>query len=264
MIAICQIRQEPNYRREAFVVGLRNAGYSLVNSGRPASKMDLLVIWNRYGGAAAMADTWERHGGTVLVCENGYIGKDAQGRQLYAIAANGHNGSGWWPIGVEDRFSKLGIELKPWLDIPEGHLLVCGQRGIGTKRMASPDNWHNLIANQIKGQVELPIKIRTHPGTQPAKTTLDADLVGASACVVWSSSSGVKALATGCPVYYAAPNWICESAALRVSEIGRARMMDDATRAAAFHKLAWAQWSVAEIESGEPFRGFAAALDGRA
>ena len=264
MIAMCLIRPEPVYRREAFVSGLKNTGYTLVSSGKPSSKEDLLVIWNRYGGSEVMANTWEQHGGTVLVCENGYIGKDQENRQLYAISAHGHNGSGWWPQGAEDRFAMLGIEPQPWKSNSEGHFLVCGQRGIGTKLMASPNDWHNAAAARIRKLTNKTVRVRLHPGNKPATTTLESDLDKAYACVVWSSSSGVKALVLGYPVFYDAPYWICSDAAMQIKSAGDAAMVDDVARLKALRKMAWAQWTVKEIESGEPFMRFLSAIRGTA
>lgn len=261
MIAVSHIRALPHYRRDAFDAGLRAVGYKLLTQARPAGPEDLLVVWNRYGAAHAMANAWEKQGGTVLVCENGYIGKDDQGRQYYAIAAHGHNGSGWWPSnGGERRFEKLGIEVKPWVKRPDGYALVCGQRGIGSPSMASPQNWHvNAAAHVAKWHPN--VKIRLHPGNQPAKIPLETDLAGAAYCVIWSSSSGVKALIEGIPVIYDAPHWICEGAASRM----RMSFEDptDDERLEALERMAWAQWSVAEIESGEPFARFLAEIRSR-
>lgn len=257
MIAICQIRDQPAYRRDAFLDGLRIAGYGIKSNGYPKEPMDLLVIWNRYGGYAAMADTWEKHGGTVLVCENGYIGVDNQNRQLYAISANGHNGSGWFPDPTEDRFSKLNIEVLPWKETsPENHMLVCGQRGIGTKLMASPDNWHSFAQMRLKRITARPVKIRLHPGNHAPKTPLMADLEGAHACVIWSSSSGVKSLVNGYPVFYDAPHWICSGAAAKLGLPVETPLQDDDKRMAALQHMAHAQWTVDEIQSGEPFVRF--------
>ena len=69
-------------------------------------------------------------------------------------------------------------------------------------------------------------------------------------CYVWSSACGVKALTMGIPVVYAAPHWICAGAASRDLA---APLMDDTARQHALHRMAHAQWSVSEIESGEPF-----------
>ena len=253
MIALCAIRTQPHYRREAFEKGLAVNGYKLVQSGQPQSSADLLVIWNRHGGFEAMADAWEARGGTVLVCENGYIGKDRHGRQNYAISAHGHNGSGWVPQSA-GRFAKLGIALKPWRT--EGtHILVCGQRGIGSRTMASPVNWHEKAAHRLKVLVDKPARIRPHPGKDPPKVPIEDDLTGAWACAVWSSASGIKALVNGIPVAFDAPYWIGEDCAVRFNDIAHP-IMDDGKRLKAMEKVAAAQWSVEEIEKGLPFALF--------
>ncbi len=265
MLALCQIRPQPHYRRDAFEQGLRKSGYSLVASGRPEGPQDLLIIWNRYGAAESMANTWERCGGTVLVCENGYAGKDADGRQYYAIAANGHNGSGWWPGGSEDRFARLNLEPQPWRAPGNGHLLICGQRGIGSREMASPSQWHDHVASRLRQQTARRLQIRPHPGNQPPATRLEDDLAGAHACVVWSSSSGVRALLLGYPVFYDAPAWICAGSAVPVRQAKvEEPLRSDLARRAALGRMAWAQWSVPEIESGEPFVRFLDELKTRA
>lgn len=250
MIAICTIRREPTYRRGAFEMGLKRTGYSIVERGRPSSKADLLVMWNRQGAAEATANTWEACGGTVLVCENGYAGRDAAGRQFYAISVHGHNGSGWYPEGGEDRFAALGIDLAPWRT--EGYDLVCGQRGIGSKAMASPTNWETRAQLRLKA-LHRKTLVRRHPGNKPPATKLEDELERAATCVIWSSSSGVKALTMGVPVVYDAPHWIAEGCAVRgVDNVANA-IRDDEARLKALRKMAWGQRSVEEIESGEPF-----------
>lgn len=264
MIAICHIRQMPHYRRGAFEQGLRAVGYRLVTSGAPAGPEDLFIIWNRYAHFHSMATAWERQGGTVLVAENGYAGVDAEGRQYYALSATGHNGSGWFPVGNEKRFPALGLEVKPWRELlANGYWLVCGQRGIGSPEMASPDRWHATAAAAVTRLGKTP-KIRLHPGTKPPPTTLADDLAGANACVIWSSSSGVKALLSGVRVVYDAPHWICAPAAQRLATVAEKGLTaDDGLRDYALERMAHAQWAVAEIESGEPFARFRDAIGAR-
>lgn len=252
MIAVCHIKTEPSYRRTAFEAGLRRLGYQLVFSAAPRDKRDLLVIWNRQLGEEVMADTWERHGGTVLVAENGYIGQDGDGRQLYAIAVHGHNGSGWFPVGTEDRLSALHLDIRPWV-AETGHVLVCGQRGIGSKTMASPPAWDERTAQRLRAMGEKLVKVRKHPGRYQPTTSLEEDLAGASRCVIWSSSSGVKALVAGVPVVYCAPSWICADGAGAGLKHLAHPPRDDAKRITALHRMSHAQWRVDEIERGEPF-----------
>ena len=256
MKAVCLIREQPCYRRDAFLAGLRAAGYTLDAGGQPRECTDLLVIWNRYGHWDAMATAWERAGGTVLVAENGYLGIDPQGRQHYALAAHGHNGSGWWPVGAEDRFAALQVEPQPWRT---GHyVLVRGQRGIGTPHMASPASWHQHTGMRLRRAQSVEVRVVEHPGRDAVALNRSHDLRGVAACVIWSSALGVRALVAGVPVWFDAPHWVCERGARRlVDDPTLAQpLRDDTARAEALQRMAHAQWSVAELESGEPFARF--------
>lgn len=255
--AFVMIRDQPHYRRDAFVGGLKRAGYQIL-AQRPerAKPGDVLAIWNRYGEYNAVATRFERDGGTVLVAENGYLGVDENGIQRYALAVHGHNGSGWWPAGDDRRFEKLGIEVKPWRD-GGAHIYVRGQRGIGAPNMANPPNWHQATATALRRRTKRQINAVDHPGKpacDPAQANqLTAALAGAYACVIWSSASGVRALVEGVPVFYSAPHWICAGAARRGLDDFEHPAMDDAARATALERMAWGQWSVAELGTGEPF-----------
>lgn len=257
--AYCLIRSQPHYRREAFDAGLARAGFT-VRETRPvkARPGDLLVIWNRYSDYEVLADAFEKEGGKVLVAENGYLGADTEGRQFYALAVHGHNGSGRFPEGGPERFAALHLQPANWRESGE-HVLVCGQRGIGSRTMASPPDWHNQAARRLRSATKRPVQVRGHPEAAPPPVgTLAENMAGAHAVVVWSSGSGIKALMAGYPVYYDAPRWILEGASRRLGEDIEAPKVDDAARLRALERMAWAQWSVAEIESGEPFVRLAA------
>ena len=257
MIAVCRIRDQPHYRRQAFVGGLQAAGFSVAQKGDPKGQRDVLVIWNRYGWFEQDADRWERDGGTVIVCENGYLGKDDQGRQFYAISVSQHHHG--LPLGNDDRLAALNVDLKPWRQ--GEHILICGQRGIGSRKMRSPANWHIQAAAKLSKITKRPIRIRHHPGNQPPKTPLEEDLRDAHACVIWSSGSGVKSLVLGVPVFYDAPRWICEGAALKSWDVENP-LRDDDRRLEAFHRMAQCQFTVDEIASGLPFRRILESLPG--
>jgi len=252
------LRQDTHYRSDAFSAGLKKLGYEVraTDTGVKVGPQSLLVLWNRKTGREdRLATAWERCGAKVLIAENGYIGKDANGHQYYAMAMNGHNGSGRWHIGDEDRLAKLGIELKPWQN-NSGHILICGQRGIGSPSMASPPAWHIEVLKHLKKRGSpYELRLRNHPGNNAPQVPLEKDLTGASGCLVWSSSSGVRALAMGIPVCYAAPHWVCARAAVRFNdkEWIAAFLRDDAKRLEAMRRMAYAQWTLNEIASGEAF-----------
>jgi hypothetical protein len=70
------IRDQPWYRRDVFISGLRKAGHEVLTK-QPAqfSPDTLLVIWNRYSSTHDIANSVEAAGGKVLVAENGYLGR---------------------------------------------------------------------------------------------------------------------------------------------------------------------------------------------
>lgn len=275
MNAYCLIRQGPVYRREAFVKGLAAAGLNVSNTlpRRPGVE-DVLVIWNRYGENDLLAKRFEAGGARVIVSENGYLGPggrghrphDAQGRRMYALALRDHNGRGGWPWPRSwtdeeraalpaSRFAALGVELKPWRTGGR-KILVCAQRGIGSPGRASPVNWDVKMAEQLRAALKAPVVVRKHPGDNEPKVSLERDLEDVFACVIWASGAGIKALVEGVPVFYACPWWVCAKSARRYSGPNCLTFpsQNDELRLASLERMAWAQWTVDEIATSEPFR----------
>ena len=255
------IREAPWYRRQAFVSGLKAAGCEVQTAPptHPGSET-LLVIWNRYGAMHELAKRVEAAGGRVLVAENGYIGSGGTSPKFdvhpggpkpghyYALAWDYHNGGGAWPEGGPERWDRLGVELKPWRTAGS-HLLVLPNRAFGVPGRMMPANWASTAEKRFARLSGRPVRVRAHPGNKAPQRPLSRDLEGAWAAAVWTSGAGVQALVAGVPVFCDAPFWVCKAAASQGSP-------DDPTlpdRLPALHRLAWAQWTVAEIESGEPF-----------
>lgn len=242
-IAVLCIRPEPFYRRSAFTDGLKRLGYTIIHRqnpdprDRPKSRDDLIVIWNKKRGHdEMMAHQWEKLGGTVIIAENGYL--QQTDKTYYALATHGHNGSGWSPVGADDRFGKLGFAIKPPRDGGE-YILVRDQRGIGSTLMASPMGWGQKMVEVLKRHAPFPVRLMAHPGDKGKLEKDLAAMAGARSVVIWSSAIGVRALVEGIPVQHFAPHWICETWAK--------------DREAALQRMAHAQWHFDEIATGEPF-----------
>jgi len=259
--AWCLIRPAPHYRREAFAAGLESCGYSVVFD-RPVRRApgEVLIIWNRYADRERLAADWEAAGGTVLVAENGYVGRDEEARQLYALALDGHNGAGRWlapgarPGG--ERWAARGITPAPWrAPSRDAHVLICNQRGIGAKELACDPRWADDMVRRVRRHTKRPVRIRRHPALAgPPLPPLEEELEGAWACVVWASTAGIRALVAGVPVFYDAPKWIgAQAARAGVAQLEEP-LVDDARRQEMLERLAWAQWTIEELASGEPFR----------
>jgi hypothetical protein len=235
MNAYCLIRQQPYYRREAFLEGVKRAGLNVSNTlPRRPGPDDVLVIWNRYADNHDLATRFEANGGRVIVAENGYVGVNPLSHRAQMPRASAWSRLRSMTITAAapgltrircrtsdpSRWAALGVELKPWR-LGGTKYLVAGQRGIGSPGRASPPGWHDQVAADIRAQLKARVQVRTHPGDNEPVVPLERDLEGAIALVVWASGAGVKALIEGYPVAYACQWWICAG---RPSAIARRRI----------------------------------------
>jgi len=228
MIAWLNLRYTLPERRAAFERGLQRLGFR-VEHRMPDRPVGIFCTWNRIGQANSIAMAFERDGLPVLVSENSSWGNSFAGERWYHIARNRHNTAGTFRIGGHERWDALGVELAPWRT--EGETVILPQRGIGSPPTAMPRDWPAMQ----KG------RIRRHPGKDKAKP-LEEDLAKCGRVVTWGSGAAVKALMWGIPVESHMPNWIAE------------QQNTDESRLAMFRRLAWAQWRLEEIASGEAFR----------
>lgn len=239
-------RPHRHYRRELFESGLRRLGFSV--SGQPAQapgRRDVLVLWNRPRHQESIARNYEKRGGTVLVVENGYLG-----RSYFAMARSQHNGAGRWREGGPERWDAMKIGLDDWRT-DGSFVVVLPQRGIGAKGVAMPKEWTRSVAARLSRMTERVVRIRPHPGS--SKIEPYEDLRGAWAAVTWGSGAGIKALVAGIPVFHALPEWIGAPAARKLDAVESLETPFLGDRLPMFRRLAWAQFSPDEIESGWTF-----------
>jgi len=247
--------------------GLRAVGYTVkpchghapgIEFCKPNDDRDVMLMWtrSRHRNEPA-AEVFEEAGGRVIVAEESHF-KGMVDEKIFSLCLHDHNGAGTWPEYGPQRWRDLGLELKPWREGGD-HVLLCGQRGIGSKLMHSPDDWHLRLRHKLK--TDRMVKVRAHPKSrlsqdqgfiqiQPA--SLDEHLAGAWAVVVWSSGAGTKALMDGIPVFYAAPHSFLEGAAERLKD-GDIDAPRPGDRLPVFERMAWSQWRASEIASGEAF-----------
>lgn len=221
MRALLNLRYTVPERRVAFEKGLQRIG-----------DPEVFVTWNRIGAADQIAKQYEARGLPVIVAENAAWGNDFAGQQWYSLARGMHNTLERFPVGGAERWDELGVELVPWR--AGGEVVILAQRGIGPAGVAMPAGWPVSARARFGG------RIRMHPGTGAAKP-LEDDLANCGRAVTWGSGAAIRALMLGIPVTSELPGWI-----------GR-QDNTDAGRLDMFRRLAWAQWRLAEIASGEPF-----------
>jgi hypothetical protein len=234
MRAWLNLRHPDSARALAFHSGLTRIGYRVEHTLpiRPTPG-DTLITWNRLHVGNAWAAKFEEEGWPVLVTENATWGNDFNGGKWLFLARNRHNTAGMAPYGGPERWDRLGIELKPWRT--EGETVILAQRGIGVPPTRMPSGWPEDARRRHGG------RIRHHPGRY-AGTPLEADLARCGRVITWGSGAALKALLWGIPVTSEMPDWIGEQ---DNTDAGRLEML---------RRLAWAQWSLDEIASGEAFR----------
>jgi hypothetical protein len=255
------LRHQPPYRSDAFADGFEALGFKVRMAFPPANTVkpdDVVVTWNlnpRYRDAAKEAN---KAGAALIVAENGYIPRRSDTEPFYALARDGHNGSGFWFIGEEDRWTPLGRGLHEWRHNPKGHVLVCDQRGIGSELMRCPRPFYEPLVPKLKrifariDKKNVPeFRLRAHPGRHDSKRTLAQDLEGARAMVTWASNAANEALLMGYPAFRCAPFHVNEAV---LSDLTLMPDPPHPDRLAAFKKLAWAQWALSEITNGTAFR----------
>jgi len=247
------MRVQQVHKRDAIVEGFDALGYKQVHHPQFLIGDDVLyVTWNLHGKLDQTSKIIAM-GGTVIVCENPYIKTDLDGKEYLAMAVNGHNGSGLTPQGEEDRLSKLGVSLEPWRDGGD-HILVIGQRGIGSPTMKSPPRWGELTTEVLEQSQDLPIVHRPHPGRvqQQSQEPLEIQLDRAACIVMWASNCATPALLKGIPVFYNAPNCVLQKSCRHGLMVDKP-IKSDVARQQAFWDLSYAQWNLDEIRSGEAF-----------
>lgn len=255
MKAFLNVKARQNYKRDDLVEGVRRLGYELLGerSQLPMEEDSLLVTWNLHA-IEGMAQQLRHHGGRVIVVENPYIKYDKDKNEYLAMQRDGHNGSGLVPSGGTERLERLGLKFEDWK--PAGqHVLVADQRGIGSTSMRSPFSWGKKEVDRLRKFTGRPIILRPHPGrVTPGQVlpSLDEQMSGAHAVVVWASNVATTALLKGIPVFYEAPHITLAQAAKRgVSDVENPWKGD---RIPAFSRLSWSQWSLPEVRSGEAFK----------
>ncbi len=252
--AYIHLREDPHYRSDAFATGCKRLGYDVV-MGQPARTLDrddLLIIWNKTNRSSRAIDFARPNRTPVIVCENGYYGRDPAGRQTFAMALDGHNGSGrWhWPEGDTRRLDALQVDFKPIRKLDGEKVLIAGQRGFGSPLMRSPPDFGAWMMRDLTLNGYRP-RLREHPGRHQPKITITEDLEGCRCLVVWSSNSATAAMVDGYSVFHRAPTMVTAGAA-RVYSKTLDKPLDERMRQERFARMAWAQWFLAEIEEGLP------------
>lgn len=216
--------------------GLQRLGYEVTRE----ADADLLLTWSPWIGSdrAALVQTFTARGKPVIVAENGWL-TPIRTTRYYQLALDGWNGTGRYPTGGAERWSEFGLVPESWRDGIGDYMLVIKQRGHRSDPRTMPPSWAPRL------RTSLPIRHR--PPNSP--TPLEADLARAAAVHVWTSNVASIAVVKGIPVVYHGPTLMVADLATKAG--GEPNVRPD--RLPVLQRLAWAQWTEAELATGEPF-----------
>lgn len=236
----------------AFADGLRRHGWAVEIDRRP-SACDLLVLWG-VRNQSAIAQQKSR-GGEICILERGYLGD----RFIWTSVSfgGGLNGRGKFrgPFDDGSRWEKHFASLmQPWQQRDGGYALIMGQvpndmslHGLRPQRL-----WED--ASVALSDLGLEVYFRGHPlaesvrvpGTKPSKGDLQAALHGAALVLTINSNSGVDAVLAGVPTIALDDRSMAWP--VTAHEVVVPPMPD---RTAWAHAMAWKQWRLEEMASGE-------------
>lgn len=217
------------------------------------SPTDLAVVWGHRQHGIMRGQ--KAAGARYLVMERGYFGDRFA---FYSLGYDGLNGrADFCNAGAPgDRWQRYGWDLPAWKE--SGQIVLVMGQVLGDAALAHVNyrEWQEKAVIAAK-KYELPVYFRRHPhpraradGTQLrvplSKSTLEEDLARAAVVVTLNSNSGVDAVLAGVPaITYDVGAMAWKVTAHKIGEIARP------CRRQWVHELAYAQWLLHEIESGE-------------
>lgn len=224
---------------------------------------DFAVVFG-VGKRAVMAGQWRgavlsAYGKRALVIEKGYIKRD----EYFSVGWGGLNGNADFCnfASQPNRWLKLGVELKPWQNNRDGHILICAQvPWDASVQDLNHIEWcrgtyHVLTASGKK------VIFRPHPNV-PDKSIygidrystrpLLHDLANANMVVTHNSNTGVDALIEGVPtVAFDKGSMVWQVAGDSLTSLENPITRDRTEWA---NDIAYAQWTLDEMESGETWK----------
>lgn len=245
--------------QEVMCEGLRALGHEPIPMHHGTPSTEAVACWGWRKGAQL-----RELGHSILVLERGYLGDRFSWTSL---AWNGLNGRGTFALAPDDggaRFREHFGPLVPWrTNNYEGYVLIVGQvPGDASLQGRDLEPWYADMADRALKLGFEPV-FRQHPvaakaglrqgprGIRKDTGSLAEALAGAAQVVTYNSNTGVDAAVAGVPVYVDNEGSMAWPVGGQL--VGDTEHAPD--REAWAQKLAWRQWRLEEIASGEALKG---------
>lgn len=236
--------------QKAMISGLRKIGIRGISVSNEISvRTKYVACWGWKLGKRL-----RERGLEVLVMERGYIGD----RFKYtSLGWNGLNGYATFPEYPDDggeRFREHGGVMKPWKDGGDYALILGQVKNDASLQGKDISSWYKQRSEDCKAY-ELPVFFRPHPearrrggytsisGIPNIEGSLEDVLAGAAVTVAFNSNSCLDSLLAGVPCFAG------DKGSLVFSLCNGLKVDREP-----IHQIAWKQWSIEEIESGEPLK----------
>ena len=194
---------------------------------------DLVVLGSLWANNAAILRAYSARGVPALVIDLGYI----RGRGHWQVSLGGLNRI--VPFACpQDRWDALGVSVAASGGDPNGYTLIAGQRPQDASHGLSVGEYNAWLAKQHG-------RVRLHPREAEPERSLAEDLAGAKVVRTLCSTAGLDALIAGVPAIAEMPEraiW---------GELSGPKLPSMAERLAVFSRIAYGQWTLDEMRSGE-------------
>lgn len=249
---------------QAFLEGLLAHGERAeLRHAREPVPCGLAVMWSHGPAYVQHRRMQQAAGRRYLVLEHGFMGE----REAWCSAAyDGLFGRADfclppWPDAVDGsrwdaQFAPAGL-LRSVGEVgdPAGYALLCGQvRGDASVAHVNIERWYETTAKRLVAAGHT-VRFRPHPieaqrgrrdGPALARRidgTLDEAFAGARLVVTFNSNTGVLAALAGLPVQVADPGGMA-------APLGTGLVVEETLRRRWAERMAWCQWSAAELRDG--------------
>jgi len=198
-----------------------------------AERFGLVVLSGLHAKHSDILRVYGAQGVPVLVLDAGYMRRDLG---YWQVSLGGLNRPPSFSC-ESDRFDALGLTIKSAGGNPKGYRLIAGQ----LPRDAS----HGLSEAEYEAWLHAQTgRLRRHPLLAVVPPLTD-DLAGAKCVHTYCSTTGLDALIAGVPATAEAPERACWG------ELSGAKLPTLAARRALCNRLAYGQWTLDEMQSGE-------------
>jgi hypothetical protein len=252
----------------AFAKSIEKSGHTTVINNMDA---DVAVIWSMLwtGRMQSNKKIWEYYRSKnkpVVILEVGALNRNV----LWKISVNSIDNTGYYgPINnTESRKNKLKIFEKPWKQ-SQNIIIACQNPNSQLwNKMPSNETWVNGIISEIRKYSDRPIIVRNHPRNHirlnrkdvilqtPKKILTSYDsfdfensLKSAWAIINYNSNPGVISAINGTPIFVHTTSLAFPVGNLSFSNINHPLTPD---RSQWLNDIAYTEWTIDEIESGEP------------